>query len=91
VSPDNTLYREAVYEELFGKYDVAYHQTDDETPHIDVYHYPPSEGRAFSTIITGGASDWPMPVPPEYHEAPRRIELVLYVPGAAKRLHASDA
>jgi hypothetical protein len=78
VSPDNTFY-EGVYEELFGPYDVAFHQLDDETPHIDVYRHPPTEGRPFSTFVTGGASRLPMQVPPEYHGAPRRIELVLYV------------
>jgi hypothetical protein len=77
-SYDNTFY-EAVYEELFGTYDLAFHQLDDEAPHIDVYHHPPTEGRPFSTFITGGASRLAMTVPTEYPEAARRIELALYV------------
>src|SRR5262245_10701285 len=71
--------REAVYEQMFGKYALVY---DDLfpglIPHIDVYvHEPGHLSRDFYTLVTGGMSDLPMKVPPEAPpQIPRRTELV---------------
>jgi hypothetical protein len=73
--------REAVYRQMFGDYAGIY---DDEfaglVPHIDVYVHEPSEGRDFYTLVTGGMSDLPMNVPDDAPKAPRRTEIVFYLP-----------
>jgi Suppressor of fused protein (SUFU) len=73
--------REAAYQQMFGKYALVY---DDEfpglVPHIDVYVYEPSVGRDFYTLVTGGMSDLPMNVPGDVPKAPRRTEIVFYLP-----------
>lgn len=47
-------------------------------PAIHVFIYPPRPARPFFTLVTGGISDEPLPVPPG-REAFRHIELVMYV------------
>jgi suppressor of fused protein SUFU len=73
--------RESVYRQMFGEYALVY---DDEfaglVPHIDVYVHEPSEGRDFYTLVTGGMSDLPMNVPDDAPKAPRRTEIVFYLP-----------
>lgn len=74
--------REAEYVRRFGPYSQVYHELQPIIPHIDVYVHPPHGERDFTTLITGGMSDNPMPVPPGPFSP--RAELVLYVAEATE-------
>ena len=69
--------REAEYVRRFGPYSQVFHELQPIVPHIDVYVHPPHGDRDFTTLITGGMSDHPMPIPPG--PSSPRAELVLYV------------
>ncbi len=69
--------REAGYVERFGPYSEVHHELQPIVPHIDVYVHPPHGDRDFTTLVTGGMSDNPMPVPPG--ACSPRAELLLYV------------
>jgi len=76
----NMMKRDETFERLFGKYERAWHEKTVESPHIDIYCFPPGPGgRDFFTLATAGMSDRAMNVPHEApQEYPRRIELVFY-------------
>ena len=76
--PDLALIRarEEAYRRAFGVQAQILHSTDQKTPHIDLYVFPPSGKRDFVAIVTGGMSDIPMSVPAE-NAAAARIELVI--------------
>lgn len=69
--------REAEYVNRFGPYSQVFHELQPIIPHIDVYVHPPHDDRDFTTLVTGGMSDNPMPVPPG--PCSPRAELLLYV------------
>ena len=77
--PEVIRRREAHYVRHFGEPAGVLHPTARRNPHVDVYPFRPTAERPFWTLVTGGMSDEPQPVPPEI-QAPRRIELVLYLP-----------
>lgn len=74
--------RETEYVRRFGPHSRVYHELQPIVPHIDVYVHPPHGDRDFTTLITGGMSDNPMPVPPG--ACSPRAELVLYVAEATE-------
>ncbi len=74
--------REAEYISRFGPYSQVYHELMPIAPHIDVYVHPPHGDRDFTTLITSGMSDNPMPIPPG--PCSPRAELVLYVAEATE-------
>jgi len=74
--------REAEYIRRFGPYSQVYHELQPIIPHIDVYVHPPHGDRDYTTLITSGMSDNPMPVPPGAGSP--RAELVLYVAEATE-------
>ncbi len=57
-SPKVIEEREQLYELYFGASPKIYHSTNKIYPHIDVYHFEPSEGRPFHTLITGGMAGY---------------------------------
>lgn len=69
--------REAAYSSRFGPYSEVFHELQPIIPHIDVYVHPPHGDREFTTLVTGGMSDHPMPIPPG--PCSPRVELLLYV------------
>lgn len=74
--------RETEYVRRFGPYSQVYHELQPIIPHIDVYVHPPHGERDFTTLITSGMSDNPMPTPPG--PSSPRAELVLYVAEATE-------
>jgi len=80
-SGDFTAIREAHYVKHFGLLSESImHSTDEKTPHVDIYRFPPFQDRHYWTLITGGMSDFRQSVPddaPE-HVSPR-TEILLYV------------
>jgi hypothetical protein len=79
--PDFVEQREAAYEQLLGReYSLVYHETEPETPHVDVYVFPPTDEEDYYTMTTGGMSDLRMNVPAKRgHEYDaRRAELVMF-------------
>jgi len=69
--------REAAYAKVFGPCSQVSHELLPVVPHIDVYIHPPHGDRDFTTLVTGGMSDEPMPIPPG--PCSPRAELLLYV------------
>jgi hypothetical protein len=76
-SPKVITEREGLYAGYFGRAPEIYHSTNKVFPHIDVYHFEPTEGRPFHTLITGGMAEYRQPV----HDAaaPERLELMIYI------------
>jgi hypothetical protein len=70
--------RERVYEQVFGASDFVYHEMVPFVPHVDIYRFPPTDGRPFFTFVTGGMSDLRMSSPEELGPGFRRVELVFY-------------
>lgn len=70
--------REQAYTKQFGPFESVSHPLAPGSPHIDVYIHPPTDARPFNTLVTGGMSDHPMPVPGD-GPASSRCELLLYV------------
>jgi hypothetical protein len=77
---------EAGYKALEGHFDRflgpgnVWHEIISDLVHIDVYVYPPSEGRDFTVLTTIGMSACPMTVP-EGAEDWRFAELMIALPG----------
>ena len=69
--------REVAYIDRFGPYSNVVHELMPMIPHIDVYIHPPHDDRDFTTLVTGGMSDNPMPIP--QGPCSPRAELVMYV------------
>lgn len=67
--------REALYEGYFGVPPKIYHSANKVFPHIDVYHFQPTQDRPFHTLITGGMAEYRQPV----DENSARLELLIYV------------
>jgi Suppressor of fused protein (SUFU) len=74
-SPKVIEKREKLYEQYFGATPKIYHSTNKVFPHIDVYHFEPTQERPFHTLITGGMAEYRQPV----DEGPTRLELLIYV------------
>ena len=77
----HTLERQEVYESLFGETKHVWHEKKEQSPHIDIYCFPPGHaGRDFYTLVTNGMSDramnLPEGMPPQMQQ--RRVELVFY-------------
>lgn len=69
-------HRERIYPAMFGQQWAVVAEPAEEGPPVDVYLFAPSEERGFFTLVSGGMSDAPMPMPPG---SPfRRAELVMY-------------
>lgn len=70
--------RERFYEKALGpiRQPGVYHWDDDHNPHVDVYVFGASEGRAHEILITGGLADRPLPGVPPDALRPRRVELL---------------
>ncbi|MEX0715892.1 MAG: suppressor of fused domain protein [Planctomycetaceae bacterium] len=76
-SPSRIEEREQVYQRFFGVPPAIFHSTDRGFPHIDVYHFEPTEARSFHTLITGGMAEYRQPG--DEARAPRRLELMMYL------------
>jgi hypothetical protein len=70
------LNREELYAKYFGNDFEVSHELMPEDPHIDVYTFKPTPKRNFYTIITGGMSDYPMPI--TEGDFPPRSEMLTY-------------
>lgn len=70
--------RDLVYEGMFGERSHVYNEKPGKSPHVDVFTYPPQNGRDFFTLVTGGMSDRAMTLPEDMEGIPRRVELILY-------------
>lgn len=73
--------REAHYARMFGHCSSpVWHSTDGKSPHVDVYQFPPGNGREYWTLVTGGMSDLRQPALLLHPDdiAPR-AELLMYV------------
>lgn len=68
--------REILYKRCFNESPQIYHSTDCVFPHVDVYHFAPSEHRPYHTLITGGMAQYRQPVDGLF--APLRLELLLH-------------
>jgi hypothetical protein len=67
--------RETLYGQYFAASPKIYHSTNKVFPHIDVYHFEPTQERPFHTLITGGMANYRQPT----DEGPARVELLIYV------------
>ena len=75
--------RESHYRSWFGdSADVhVWHEPLPGSPRIDIYIFPPSPAldRNYSTVVTSGMSDAPMPIPEGVDPRFARAELLFYV------------
>jgi hypothetical protein len=75
--------RERRYRRLWSRCFEVFHQTDEESPHIDVYRFSPTwrpwaPARNWFVYLTGGMAEREMPSIPEEPHRPARIELCAY-------------
>ncbi len=69
--------RDACYSAYFGEATNMYHSTNRVFPHIDLYHYGPTDARPFHIILTGGMAEYRQPV--QYDDEPVRLELMMHL------------
>jgi len=80
-SAQRGLSRENHYRRFFGELtEPVWHSTDDKSPHVDIYQFPPIPERDFWTLVTGGMSDLRQPkLRTPLGECAPRAELLMYV------------
>lgn len=72
--------REAHYARMFGhRSSLVWHSTDGKSPHVDVYQFPPGNGRDYWTLVTGGMSDLRQPALLHSDDIAPRAEILMYV------------
>jgi hypothetical protein len=74
-SPGVIEAREELYARYFEATPQINHSTNKVFPHVDVYHFEPTETRPFHTLITGGMAEYRQPVG---DPVPKRLELMIY-------------
>ncbi|MEM7249323.1 MAG: suppressor of fused domain protein [Acidobacteriota bacterium] len=79
--------RREIYQRFFGPLQEI---VDDDATGLDFLVASPGvHGRDFTTLLSSGLSDKPMPVPDDFLEQGRRIELVLYLSGPPRATHVA--
>ncbi|BDI32691.1 hypothetical protein CCAX7_47420 [Capsulimonas corticalis] len=80
--PEWAEQRGEFYDDYFGGAAMVAHEIISQIPTIHVYIYPPHGSRNYSTLITSGVSDLPMPMEPGQNLPieKRRVELFMRVP-----------
>lgn len=73
--------RSAAFNETFGNFvgGFADEKPAENCPPVDLFHYGPSDGRPYHTLVTSGMSDRRMSVPANHPNIPRRAEILIYV------------
>ncbi len=79
VDPRRREALEAALEAALGAEPSVFHEIISETVHVDLYIYPPTAERDWTTVVTMGLSDRPMTVPDELEER-RFAEILFYLP-----------
>jgi len=67
-------------EHHLGSIEQVFQDPDPGQDAIDVLHVAPDAALPYHRLITAGMSAWPMPVPQDRPEAPRRLELMMTLP-----------